>query len=575
MGSISFKFKLLLAMMLVVSGITLATMYVTQRRLEGLQERLFEQEFESEVAIFREAQEGRLGAVKQRCRTLAGSVRLIAAMETVNEEASEETVEPLYKNARDEFELRGRMQREAGFFRFITQNGTILPNPAVSGEQNELVQEQLQRIDLGKVREVQEVGYLPLPEKDGTKTLYEVVITKIVDPAEDKVMGGLVIGFPFVEHEHRAGQNDLDNGIIVQDELYSMGISEAAQKKLLGEVERSGGRKTQQVMELGEMPYSIFYRRLNPGSDLPEAWHVAVHSMSQAMEERKELRGTVLALGASAMGVALLLSLVLSHSLTGPVHELVRGTKAIREGDYAVTVAVRNRDEIGELAESFNEMAAGLALKEKYRSVLDIVADKGIAEELMTGKIELGGEERDVSVLFCDIRGFTALTEKMQPPEVIQMLNEHFTPLTRVVYEHHGVVDKFVGDLIMAIFGAPKSGGNDPQNAVNCALAMIRERTELNLRSKYKIRIGIGIATGKAVAGRMGSSDRMNYTVLGPKVNLASRLCGQAGPMDVVVDCETLAAMGVTVDAEPMPEMKLKGFAEMIKAWKVKTKQTA
>jgi class 3 adenylate cyclase/HAMP domain-containing protein len=577
MRSISFKFKLLLAMMLVVCGITGATMYVAQGKLESMQEQLFQREFESEVALFSQAQDARLGAVQEKCRTLAGSVRLIAAMQTIEDEISEETLEPLYKIARDEFGLRGAMRREASFFRFITRDGKVLPNPAVPNEKNEALAARLSHAKTALASNSQAVGYLAFAEDDGSDTLHEILLTKIVDPAEDRLLGALLIGFPFVEHEHRSGQNDLDNGIILQGSLYSMGITGPARQELVQGVSEAQGAMAHRMLKLNGVPHSVYYRPLNAGSHWPPAWHVAVHSMASAIDDRNELRGTVLALGATAMAIALLLSLVLSHGLTGPVHELVRGTKAIREGDYTVSVPVRNHDEIGELAESFNEMVVGLALKEKYRSVLDIVADKGIAEELMNGKIELGGEERTVSVLFCDIRGFTALTERMQPPEVIRMLNEHFTPLTRVVYEHHGVVDKFVGDLIMAIFGAPKSTGNDAQNAVNCALAMIRERTELNLRSEYKIRIGIGIATGKAVAGRMGSNDRMNYTVLGPKVNLASRLCGQAAPMDVVVDCETLNELSASegLEREPMPEMKLKGFAEIIKAWKVRAKNSA
>ena len=176
---------------------------------------------------------------------------------------------------------------------------------------------------------------------------------------------------------------------------------------------------------------------------------------------------------------------------------------------------------------------------------------------------------REISVLFCDIRGFTALTQNMDPAEVIRMLNEHFTPLTRVVYEHNGVVDKFVGDLIMAVFGAPKSYGNDALNAACCALEMIRERQELNGTSLYKIEMGIGVATGSAVAGCMGSQDRLNYTVLGKHVNLASRLCSKAGRMEVVIDKTTLHRLGESQRVEPLAELELKGFSERVPAYKL------
>ena len=174
-----------------------------------------------------------------------------------------------------------------------------------------------------------------------------------------------------------------------------------------------------------------------------------------------------------------------------------------------------------------------------------------------------------MSVLFCDIRGFTALTQGMHPDEVIRMLNEHFTPLTRVVNEHHGVVDKFVGDLIMAIFGAPRNYGNDAYNAARCALDMMQRRQSLNATSHYDIQIGIGVASGPAVAGCMGSADRLNYTVLGERVNLASRLCGKAGRMETVIDQTTQQRLGDLVRVEALPEMELKGFSARVSAFKL------
>src|SRR5439155_735991 len=131
----------------------------------------------------------------------------------------------------------------------------------------------------------------------------------------------------------------------------------------------------------------------------------------------------------------------------------------------------------------FNEMTAGLALKERYRSVLDLVADREVADDLIAGRLTLGGELREASVVFCDVRGFTALTERMEPGEVIALLNEHMTALTRVVYANGGVVDKFVGDQVIALFGVPRSTGHDAYAAVRAAREMIEARTTLNARA--------------------------------------------------------------------------------------------
>jgi class 3 adenylate cyclase len=158
----------------------------------------------------------------------------------------------------------------------------------------------------------------------------------------------------------------------------------------------------------------------------------------------------------------------------------------------------------------------------------------------------------------------------MPPEEVIALLNEHMETLTRVVHEHQGVVDKFVGDLIMALFGAPKSYGHDADRAARCALRMIQEREKLNQRSRHFVQIGIGISTGTVVAGCMGASNRVGYTVLGERVNLAARLCAQAGPGEILLDCTTRELLPATASVKQLPLRKLKGFSEPIPVWELR-----
>jgi len=225
---------------------------------------------------------------------------------------------------------------------------------------------------------------------------------------------------------------------------------------------------------------------------------------------------------------------------------------------------------MGRLAASFNAMAEGLALKERYRSVLDVVADRRIADELVRGRLELGGEPREVTVVFCDIRGFTARTEGMPPGDVVQLLNEHMTALARVVHAHQGVVDKYMGDALMALFGAPRSTSADAANAVRAAWEMVQAREELNRRSGRPIQVGIGVATGLVVAGCMGSADRLSYTVVGERVTLAARLCAQAGPMEIVIDDATRRALGGEADADLLPPQSLKGFSAPVVAYRVR-----
>ncbi len=133
--------------------------------------------------------------------------------------------------------------------------------------------------------------------------------------------------------------------------------------------------------------------------------------------------------------------------------------------------------------------------------------------------------------------------------------------MKKEVSKYNCEVDKFVGDDIMAIFGAPKSYGNDALNAVQSAISMIKAREELNNSGKYRIKIGIGLAPGKVVAGNMASDDRQSYTVLRARVNLAARLCSAAKPMDILIDDLTCERIDNKIKTDPIKDLKLKGFS--------------
>lgn len=328
---------------------------------------------------------------------------------------------------------------------------------------------------------------------------------------------------------------------------------------------------------LGGEDYYLYVDPVTENSALQPAYQVAAFPLAGLRADLAELRLRGSGIGFGVMLISLGLSWLLARNLSIPLRELTRGTGAIREGNLDHRVEVRSRDELGDLAGSFNEMAEELKQKALYRELLGKVSDESVAQALVSGTLdlELGGELKEVSVLFCDIRGFTALTEPMHPSEVIDMLNEHMTALTRVVRDHYGVVDKFVGDEIMAVFGGLKSYGNDTAHAAECALDMIAERERLNRGREIPIEIGIGIATGDVVAGCMGSTDRLNYTVVGAKVNLAARLCGVAGPGEVVIDAETMAKLEEGASASPIENLELKGFRKAVHAWRLEASAIA
>ena len=301
--------------------------------------------------------------------------------------------------------------------------------------------------------------------------------------------------------------------------------------------------------------------------DSPEdEWRVLAVDLDPVLRPFERISGALAVGGFVTLLLAGLTSHFVAKGLAGPVRSLMEAAGRVAEGDYGATVQLARRDELGRLAESFNEMTAGLRLKEQYRGVLDKVVSKDVAKELIEGGIELGGETRNVAVLFADIRGFTALTEGMAPEAVITLINACMEKMSEAVEAEGGVVDKYVGDELMAVFGAPVSRGDDAGRAVRAAIRIQEGLADLNRRRRAEgadpIGVGVGVNSGRAVAGNMGSSNRLNYTVLGEEVNLASRLCAMAPAGEVYISEATAGEVNGTLSLEPIGAHQLKGFSK-------------
>jgi len=198
------------------------------------------------------------------------------------------------------------------------------------------------------------------------------------------------------------------------------------------------------------------------------------------------------------------------------------------------------------------------------------------AEKILSGDVELSGEERTITVLFSDIRDFTGISERLSPYEVVGLLNRYLEHMVRIVFMHDGTLDKFLGDGFMAIFGAPFPHGDDPRRAVRAAVQMRGALEEFNRSLADRDRIaslgmGIGIATGRAVVGTIGSTERMEYTAIGDTVNTASRImtAGRKLGSDIVVDSETYRAVADIVSAKSVSPTRLKGKDEPVELYKI------
>jgi adenylate cyclase len=191
-------------------------------------------------------------------------------------------------------------------------------------------------------------------------------------------------------------------------------------------------------------------------------------------------------------------------------------------------------------------------------------------------KVHLGGERRDLTILFSDIRGFTSISEAAEPEEVVEMLNEYLTKMVEILLDHGGTLDKFIGDAVMGFWNAPAGDADHALHAVQCAIAMIDETARIRARweteGKASIRIGIGINTGDAVAGNIGAEQVWSYTVIGDAVNLASRLEGKNKDYgtEIIVSEFTMARIGDAFETVYLDDVKVKGKDKAVKIYEVK-----
>jgi adenylate cyclase len=276
--------------------------------------------------------------------------------------------------------------------------------------------------------------------------------------------------------------------------------------------------------------------------------------------------------------VAVLCVWFFSKTLSGPLKNLAAAARRIEAGEFEVDLRAKTRDEVGLLTRSFVSMGKGLAERERLKDTFGRFTNKELVERALRGDLALGGETKQVTVFFSDIRSFTEISEKLEPHEVVEFLNDYMTRMVDCVDKTGGVVDKFIGDAVMAVWGAPVSAGSPAKDAFNCVRAALMMRGALREfnrdrggEKKPVIRIGCGINTGSVVAGQIGSSRRMEYTVIGDTVNLASRTEALNKPFhtDILITEHTWRLIGAHLVTEEMPPVRVKGKENPVRMFAV------
>jgi len=276
---------------------------------------------------------------------------------------------------------------------------------------------------------------------------------------------------------------------------------------------------------------------------------------------------TVLVAIGVATTISLELTILLSRSVLGPLADLRRATDAVAEGDFDVSVPLTTADEIGELAVSFNQMVGGLRERERIRQAFGTYLDQNVAEHILSDGFSEGGELVEVSILFCDVKDFTSFAEAAEAEEVVACLNALFEVVVPVISGEGGHVDKFEGDGLMAVFGAPVLVPDHADRALRAALEIDRLVNHEGEGGGFQV--GIGLNTGKVVAGSIGGGGRLNFSVIGDAVNVASRVEAETRETgdDLLLTEATRERLRSPVELESRGERDLKGIERPVRLY--------
>lgn len=321
----------------------------------------------------------------------------------------------------------------------------------------------------------------------------------------------------------------------------------------------------------------FFYRPMkSPGTINPKPMLLmAEMDEDEASSSLRYLKYKLLLGAGLIMFACLAIALQLSHYIKKPLQELLHMVEQVQEGDLAARAHSLGRDEFGQLGTALNKMAEGLQERDMVKEVFGRYVTTQVSEEVLKGKINLGGESRRVTILFSDIRNFTAMAEQMEPTQVVDFLNDYFSEMVEAVFEFGGVLDKFMGDGMMAVFGSFGDEPDHPRRAVMAALRMKALLAKINgrrsIRGKPPINIGIGIHTDEVIIGNIGSHKRLDYTVVGDGVNTTSRIeaLNKQFNTTILVTSETFDEVGEFFNCRLMPEAQVKGKARTLQVYEV------
>jgi adenylate cyclase len=269
---------------------------------------------------------------------------------------------------------------------------------------------------------------------------------------------------------------------------------------------------------------------------------------------------------AVAFAVSFELTVLLSRSILRPIEDLEAATERIRQGRFDEHVPVTTADEFGELSSAFNQMVDGLAERERLREAFGAYLDESVARHIISEDYDPEGHEVEVSLLFCDVQDFTTHSARASASEIVARLNELFECVVPIIGRHRGHVDQFVGDGLLAVWGAPEHQPDHADRAVQCAVEIARM---CNSRRPGGFEVGIGVNSGTVVAGSIGGAGRLSFSVIGDAVNLCSRVEGKTRETGdpVLITDTTHRLLSETLEVESRGRLSIRGYDDPIELY--------
>ena len=367
-------------------------------------------------------------------------------------------------------------------------------------------------------------------------------VTSVPVWAGNRIIGTLSFGYPVrqIEAEQLARDIESEVAYYIDNRLVASSfrnLGSTGQEALSRKIYEAGfdlNNHTESLTDrltLGKEEWMIYVTPIQQGihSARIKGYFAVASSLTKARAPIRSLLHISLIVGVMAIALGLGTSLFITNRITKPVRLLIDGIERIKNGDYSREVPVITNDEMATLTETFNNLVSNLQERIQMLKFVSEATHDAIKSNL--SDVQLGGQYKQVTVFFSDIRGFTNWSEKRSPQQVIEMLNTFLKFQANIVQKHGGDIDKYVGDELVAVF----QGNEKERRAVNAAIEIQQNISFMLDESKNEIAVGIGINSGEVVMGAMGSEERMDYTVIGNTVNLGARLCSLAERSQILV----------------------------------------